>query len=288
MAKQSIRAAGGVVWRRSGGPLEVAVVHRPRYDDWSLPKGKVTGEETRLETAVREVGEELGARVAVSRRIGQFRYEAEGVPKKVTYWVMRYRSGEFVPNDEVDEMRWLPVRDARTALSYEVDRSVLSDFAALPVPDSVIVLVRHAKAGKRGDWPGDDALRPLDESGKAQAARLAVLLACFTPTRIYAADRVRCVSTMEPLAATLDLEVRTDPAFSDESYAQSPAATQTALLALTKPGHVSVVCSQGDAIPGLIDRLGPGIRSSETRKGAWWVLYCVDGDVVGADYYDPP
>src|SRR4051794_4199648 len=167
MTSRPIRAAGGVVWRRGGGPLEVAVVHRPRYDDWSLPKGKVIADETRLEAAVREVGEELGAAVTVSRRIGQFRYEAEGVPKKVTYWVMRFHGGEFVPNNEVDEVRWLRVSDARAALSYEVDRSVLADFAALPVPDSVIVLVRHAKAGKRYEWPGEDALRPLDEAGKA-------------------------------------------------------------------------------------------------------------------------
>lgn len=287
-ASRSIRAAGGVVWRRSGGPLEVALVHRPRYDDWSLPKGKAADGETRLEAAVREVHEELGATVAVSRRIGHFQYQAEGVPKKVTYWVMRYRDGEFAPNDEVDEVRWLPARDAGAALSYDIDRSVLSDFAALPVPDSVIVLVRHAKAGKRNDWPGEDAERPLDESGKEQAARLATLLACFGPKRIVAADRVRCVSTMEPLAATLGLEVRVDPAFSDDAYGQSPAATQIALLALAKPGKVSVVCSQGDTIPGLIDRLGPGIRSSDTRKGAWWVLNLVDGDVVSADYYDAP
>jgi 8-oxo-dGTP pyrophosphatase MutT (NUDIX family)/phosphohistidine phosphatase SixA len=288
MASQHIRAAGGVVWRRVGGPLEVAVVHRPRYDDWSLPKGKVIAEETKLEAAVREVGEELGAAVTVSRRIGQFRYEAEGVPKRVTYWVMRFHGGEFVPNDEVDEVRWLQVRDARAVLSYDVDRSVLADFAALPVPDSVIVLVRHAKAGKRNDWPGEDALRPLDEAGKAQAARLATLLAFFGPERVYAAEPVRCVSTVQPLAAALDLEVRVDPVFNDETYADAPWATQTALLALAKPGKVSVVCSQGDTIPGLIDRLGPGISSSETRKGAWWVLNLVDGDVVSADHYDAP
>jgi 8-oxo-dGTP pyrophosphatase MutT (NUDIX family) len=121
----SIRAAGGVVWRRSGGPLEVALVHRPRYDDWSLPKGKAGDGESRLETAVREVHEELGATVVVSRRIGHFRYHAEGVPKKVAYWVMRYRDGEFAPNDEVDEVRWLPVAEARSLLTYDRDQGVL-------------------------------------------------------------------------------------------------------------------------------------------------------------------
>lgn len=288
MADRAIRAAGGIVWRRGEAKVEIAVVHRPRYDDWSLPKGKADGDETRLETAVREVREELGATVAVQRRIGHFRYDAGGTPKRVTYWVMRLHSNDFVPGDEVDDVQWLPVKKARGLLSYDLDRSVLADFAALPVPDAVLVLLRHAKAGKRSDWSGDDALRPLDEAGRDQANRLADLIACFAPKRVYAADRVRCVSTVEPLAAALDVEVRVDPVFSDEAYLASPARTQTALLALAKPGTVSVVCSQGDAIPGLIDRLGPGIRSSETKKGAWWVLTVVDGDVVSADYYDAP
>jgi 8-oxo-dGTP diphosphatase len=277
-----------VVWRRREGRTEIALVHRPRYDDWSLPKGKLGDDETALEAAVREIGEEIGAAVTVSRRIGDFRYTAEGLPKKVTYWVMRSRGGEFIPSDEVDEVRWLPVPRARALLTYDIDRAVLSDFAALPVPDSVIVLVRHAKAGKRTDWTGEDALRPLDENGERHASRLVMLLECFGPTRIYSADRVRCVSTVEPLAAAMDLEVRIDHVFSDEAYAESPSATQTALLALAKPGKVSIVCSQGDTIPGLIDRLGPGIRSADTRKGAWWVLNLVDGEVVSADHYDAP
>lgn len=288
MAGRTIRAAGGVVWRRNGGPLEVAVVHRPRYDDWSLPKGKVAPGETALEAAVREVREETGASVTVSRRIGQVKYTAEGVPKKVSYWVMGFRGGDFVPNDEVDELQWLSVGEARSRLSYDVDRGVLADFTAVPVPDSVVVLVRHAKAGKRSEWAGADALRPLDEAGAAQASRLTTLLAAFGPERIYSANRVRCIATVQPLAASLDLEVRTDPVFDDEAYEAAPSNSQTALLALAKPGKVTVVCSQGLTIPSLVDRLGPGIRSSDTRKGAWWVLSLIDGDVVSADYYDPP
>jgi 8-oxo-dGTP diphosphatase len=96
------------------------------------------------------------------------------------------------------------------------------------------------------------------------------------------------VQTVEPLAAALDLRVRVEPAFADETFDAAPDETVNALLALAKPGKVSVVCSQGLTIPSLIDRLGPGIRSSDTKKGAWWVLSLVDGEVVAADYYDAP
>jgi 8-oxo-dGTP pyrophosphatase MutT (NUDIX family)/phosphohistidine phosphatase SixA len=285
---KTVVAAGGIVWRKRDGVLEVLLIHRPRYDDWTLPKGKLLPDESELMGAVREVGEEAGAQVAVQQRIGTVKYSVGDSRKRVTYWSMRYCSGDFVPNDEVDEITWLPVKPAYRKLSYEVDCSVLSDFAAMPMVDSVLVLVRHAKAGKRSEWRGDDRLRPLDPAGIRQADTLATLLGLFEPTRIYSADRTRCVQTVEPLAAALDLRVRVEPAFSDESYEDGPTGTQTTLLALAKPGKVSVVCSQGLTIPSLIDRLGPGVRSSDTRKGAWWVLTVVDGDVVAADHYDAP
>jgi 8-oxo-(d)GTP phosphatase len=266
--------------------VEVALVHRPRYDDWSLPKGKLEDDETELAGAVREVGEELGAQVAVSRRIGQVTYALAAGRKTVTYWVMRHLDGEFVPDDEVDEVEWLRPKLARDKLSYDVDRRVMADFAAVPIPDSVVLLVRHAKAGKRGDWPGDDDDRPLDAAGRAQAARLADLLSVFAPDRVVSADLVRCVDTVRPLAERLELDVQIDPVFADRSYAASPAASEDALMSLAKPGRVTVVCSQGTTIPGLVDRLGRRLRSTDTKKGAVWALSVVDGNVVSTDYYD--
>ena len=263
-------------------------MHRARYDDWSLPKGKLDGAESALAAAVREVGEETGAQVAVSRRIGTVRYVMPTGPKRVTFWAMRHRDGEFAAGDEVDKLEWLDVPEARARLGYVTDRAVLDDFAALPTPDSVIVLVRHARAGKRSEWPGDDRLRPLDTAGRAQASQLAGLLRCFAPDQVYSADRTRCVETVEPLADALGQPVRIDSVFSDESYTAAPHATVTAVLALAKPGTVSVVCGQGIGIPDVLDRIGPGLHSSETRKGAWWVLTLVDGEVVSADHYDAP
>jgi 8-oxo-(d)GTP phosphatase len=278
-------AAGGVVWRGRHGDVEVAVVHRPRYDDWTLPKGKLRPGESELTASVREVAEELGASVAVSRRLGRIRYHYDGVRKTVAYWAMRYLDGDFAPGDEVDAVEWLPPAKARKRLSYSVDRPVLADFAALPVPDSVLVLVRHAKAGKRSEWHGEDSLRPLDPTGLEQAQRLAAFLRHFAPQRVISAPPTRCLQTVEPLAQLLGIDVAVDPVFADECYVQRPTAAQTSLLALAKPGNVTVVCSQGTTIPGLIDALGPGTDASDTRKGAAWVLSLVDGDIVAADYY---
>ncbi len=147
-----VRAAGGVVWRVRKGKVEVAIVHRPRYDDWSLPKGKLVEGETELAGAVREVVEEIGSQVAVSRRVGTIAYDVAAARKTVTYWVMRHLSGEFTPNAEVDAVQWLRPKAARDALTYYVDRRIMNDFAAVPIPDSVIILVRHARAGKRTQW----------------------------------------------------------------------------------------------------------------------------------------
>jgi 8-oxo-dGTP diphosphatase len=268
------------------GTTEIAVVHRPRYDDWSLPKGKLAPGETELTAAAREVREELGSHVAVSRRIGNVSYDTPTGRKTVTYWVMRHLDGAFTPTEEVDAVDWLRPKAARELLSYEVDKRVVGDFDAVPLPDSVIVLLRHAKAGRRADWRGHDLDRPLEATGRAQAQRLVGLLSLFDPDRIVSAEPLRCVDTVRPLAEHLGLGVRVDPVFGDNAYLDSPAATEDALMALAKPGKVSVVCSQGDAIPGLIDRLGRGLGDSDTRKGAFWVLSVVDGTVVSTDYYE--
>ncbi len=281
-----IRAAGGVVWRVRNGRVEVALVHRPRYDDWSLPKGKLHDGESELAAAVREVHEELGSRVAVSRFIRTVRYHAGPARKTTSYWVMRRLDGEFERNDEVDEVDWLRPRAARERLSYQVERSVMADFDAIPIPDSAIVLVRHAKAGKRSQWHGEDCKRPLDAVGRAQALRLVPFLSSFGIERVVSAEPVRCVQTVQPFADGAGLDVVIDPVFGDHSFAAAPWSAETALLALAKPGRVSLVSSQGDTIPALVDRVTRGVRPTDTKKGAAWVLSLVDGTVVSADYYE--
>jgi 8-oxo-dGTP diphosphatase len=281
-----IRAAGGAVWRVVNGSVELALVHRPRYDDWSLPKGKLQPGEGELQAAAREVREELGAHVAVSRRLETVAYDIPEGRKSVTYWVMRHVDGRFAANDEVDDVRWLTPDAARRQLSYDVDRHVVDEFAGVPLPDSMIVLVRHAKAGKRTRWTGPDDTRPLEPAGVEQARRLVGLLELFDPDRIVSAEPVRCLQTVQPLADRLGVAVQVDPVFGDRAYSSAPEATEDALMALAKPGRVTVVCSQGTTIPGLVERFGRGVIPSETRKGAFWALSLVDGAVVSTDYYE--
>ena len=125
-------AAGGVVWRRSGqATVEVLLVHRPKYDDWTLPKGKLDDGESAEEAALREVQEETGLEVTLGDELPSTDYhDRYGRPKKVRYWVMDVVRGEFQPNKEVDEVSWLTVEDARRELTYPRDRDVLDAFAA--------------------------------------------------------------------------------------------------------------------------------------------------------------
>jgi 8-oxo-(d)GTP phosphatase len=288
--KPVIVAAGGVVWRPQPAGPEVAVIRRERYRDWTLPKGKLEPNESELLAAVREVREEIGAEVAVSRTLDHVRYRVDGAIKTVAFWVMRYLRGEFAPSAEIDELKWLTPEVAASRLSYPVDRSVLDSFTSRPLPEAVVVLVRHARAGKRSQWHADDRLRPLDPDGGRQAQRLAVLLTTFAPSRILSADLVRCIQTVQPLAEALGLQVELSAEFADESYESDPSTTITALRSLAKPDTVTVVCSQGVTIPGIIDQLGelgPVVPpSSQTRKAAAWVLAFADGDVISADYYE--
>ena len=128
-----VEAAGGVVWRITAtGLLEVAVIHRPAYDDWSFPKGKLEDGEDHRTAALREVEEETGFRCKLVEELPETRYhDRYRRPKRVRYWSMDVLNGSFEPNDEVDEVVWLPADEARRKLSYDHDRRVLD---ALPVP----------------------------------------------------------------------------------------------------------------------------------------------------------
>jgi 8-oxo-dGTP diphosphatase len=124
-----IEAAGGVVWRRtSSGTVKVLLVHRPRYDDWSLPKGKLDPGETHKAAALREVEEETGLHCKAKAELVELRYtDRKDRPKRVRYWAMEPVSGEFEPNDEVDEIKWVAADDAARWLTYDHDVDVVDD-----------------------------------------------------------------------------------------------------------------------------------------------------------------
>lgn len=119
-------AAGGLVWDAREPAPSVAVIHRPKHDDWSLPKGKQNPGETLLETACREVSEELGCRFRVESFGGVISYRKGGRPKVVLFWNMtRLDDRPFQPNKEVDEVRWLPVPEARALLTHPAERELV-------------------------------------------------------------------------------------------------------------------------------------------------------------------
>ena len=122
-----VRAAGGVVWRRrENGVLEIAVVHRPAYDDWAFPKGKLHSEESEQEAALREVEEETGLRCRLGREVGISRYQdSRGRPKTVRYWEMTPIDGDLAPANEIDEARWITFEDAAGVLTYPRDVDLL-------------------------------------------------------------------------------------------------------------------------------------------------------------------
>jgi 8-oxo-(d)GTP phosphatase len=124
----TIEASGGVLWRQRGAQLDVAVVHRPKYDDWTLPKGKVDPGESHEQAALREVAEETGFSAELGPELGETTYEHDARPKRVRYWSMRALDGQFHANHEVDDLRWLALDDARQLLTYSRDRAVLDRF----------------------------------------------------------------------------------------------------------------------------------------------------------------
>jgi 8-oxo-dGTP pyrophosphatase MutT (NUDIX family) len=294
-----IRAAGGVLWRpAAGGPLgpvdgvEIAIVHRQRYDDWSLPKGKLHEGEHPLLAGVREVEEETGIRPVAGRRLPEQEYRLGPDRKTVDYWEMSVPAGElpeFAANDEVDVVRWVRPADAATWLSYDRDRDLVRAFATVPRATAFVLLVRHAKAGDRSAWSGPDALRPLEPAGRRQAESLRRTLPCFGPRLVYACDIVRCVQTVAPLAADLGVPVQPVPELTEQAYGDDPDAGLRRIQELATLGGRSVVCGQGGVIPDVVRTLaeasGLDIERPHARKGSVWGLSFVDGKLTAADYY---
>jgi 8-oxo-(d)GTP phosphatase len=280
-----VQSAGGVVWRTTaGGSQEIALVHRPRYDDWSLPKGKLDSGEHLLEAAVREVGEETAVQAVPQVRLPTIRYLTgqPGVEKVVHFWSMRAeRWTEHAPDDEIAEVRWIAPGAAGGLLSYAHDRGVVKAFLDLPPITAVVGLIRHARAGKRSQWAGDDNLRPLEPVGFADADRLCRLLGLFRPTAAVSAEPLRCQQTVRPLG----LPVATDPAFNKDADPQLAAA---AVRGLAEGGGVPVACSQGELIPGILAELTErGIPQFSTPKGAGWMLAFAGSRLIGYDFLQP-
>jgi 8-oxo-(d)GTP phosphatase len=276
-----VRAAGAVLWRPAAGGIEVCTVHRPEYDDWSLPKGKLDDDEHPLIAALREVLEETGLRGEPDLRLPDVSYTLpDGRAKTVQFWSMRAGAAAAVPiadPAEVDEIAWLTPEQAAGRLSYPADAELVARVAALPPITAQTLLVRHAHAGVRKKWSGNDALRPIDALGRKQSDGLVEVLTPFAPKRLFAATPLRCRQTLDPLGAALALPVVTDSAFAEPAeLADVPARAKIAAgrLVELRDGARAAICSQGKLIPPLLAELlgADNPEPYKTPKGGGWIL----------------
>ena len=297
-------AACAAIWRPAAdgaGDAEVLLVHRPRYDDWSLPKGKSEPDEHILITAVREVWEETCVRPVLGPRLPTVEYISWGLPKRVSYWAAFSAGHEAAPGNEIDAVSWLPLARAREQLADTHDDPVISAFR--PRETVPLILVRHASAGQKGSLPGDDLLRPLDAEGAADAVLLADLLACFAPTaRVISSAALRCIQTVRPYAAAFGGSVEAEAALAvpggdgDNSFDRTDqagrvrrlirglvAAAEPTVVCLHRenlPVALAAACSALGALPVATD---PGASLS---KGAFYVVHVAAGEMAGLERYE--
>ena len=293
--------AGGAAIRRHGaGEPEVLLVHRPKYDDWSLPKGKSEPGEHILLTAVREVFEETCVRPVLGPRLPTVEYISWGRPKRVSYWSAFSHGHEAAPGNEIDAVSWLPLAQARQQLGDTHDDPVIS--ALRPLKTVPLILLRHASAGQKSDWPGDDGSRPLDARGVADAQALAGLLACFAPVaRVISSPALRCTETVRPFVETFGGTVEAEAGLAPPgrsgvfSSRTSPAASLRHLVrALLADRRPAVLCLHRENLPHAVAAacaaLGAPAAMPEDPslpKGGFWVAHAGQGELAGLERYEP-
>lgn len=266
------QAAGVLCWRRLRDGLEVLLVHRPRYDDWSWPKGKAHDGEPLPCTAVREAAEETGLTVTLGRPLGDVRYRLpSGGRKHVAYW-----AATAVPNasspaapappgsdeeaaeaPEVDGLAWLPVEEARVLLTRRTDEApldaLLAADAAGALSTAPVVVVRHGTSRPRDSWARADADRPLVSAGRRQARGLVPLLACWRPERIVSSPWRRCLETVAPFAAAADLDVGTKNSLSEDGARRRPRRTRRQVRLVLERGRPAVLCTHRPVLADVFD-----------------------------------
>ena len=279
-----IRAAGGVVRRRGEQGPEILVVHRPRYDDWTFPKGKALDGEPDEDTAEREVHEETGLRCERGPQVATIRYRDHlGRSKVVRYWLMYPAGGAFSPNAEVDDARWVDAPAARALLTYDHDRLVLERALEFDRP---VYLVRHAKAGDRDAWVENDLLRPLSRKGVAQSEAMVALFQGLEIDHVMSSAAVRCRQTVRPLALARSVPIE------ERSELAEGTSVGAALALVRSSGGAVVMCGHGDVIPSVVMRLAElgaeMLHEPAWKKGSTWILERDGGLFTSLRYLPPP
>ncbi len=287
-----VRSAGALVWRLrpeanpiSGTSLpakrqdiEVLIVHRPRYDDWSWPKGKREPGEAIPATAVREVEEETGVPIRLGAPLTVQRYRlGSGVTKEVYYWVgfpdvsketLRARPlAPPAPSKEIDKSQWVGARKAMRMLTRRGDRRLLEELltrlAEHTLVTRTVAVLRHAKATKRSRWEHGEMTRPLSRRGSSQVLRLIPALSALGINQIITSPWRRCVATVAPYATLSGTPLKMEPAFTEDAYRENPAAMRKAVRRLLldapadQPPDSLAICVHRPTIPGIIGELAP-------------------------------
>lgn len=277
MSTPDVLAAGAVCLRRG----RVLLVHRPRYDDWSFPKGKLDRGETSHAAAVREVAEETGLSIRLGVRLSDQGYQlSNGRHKVVAYW-RGFTTGraEFVPNNEVDEIRWVKLAKAPRLLSYDYDRDTLAQAVRTGKKTRPLIIVRHSHARSRRLWHDDDRIRPLLKEGQREAVKLAPVLAAFGPTRLISSPSVRCVQTLSPYVDLSGLALEAEPVLSEEEVDE--AAIADLVRRLMKGTDRAILCSHRPVLPTILDTVG--VDRVKLPPSGMVVVHHRDGKVRGTE-----
>lgn len=268
----SVRAAGCLCWRSDGrSGLELLIIHRPRYDDWSWPKGKQEDQETLPETAHREVLEEVGLDVRLGVPLPAIRYRAKSAEKHVHYW-----SAEIGPQDrpeadghEVDRLEWVSPERARELLSNRSGLEPLERLVELHAAGDLsvrpVIIVRHAKAKPRSSWSRPEGDRPLAATGKRQAMAVTRLLEVWSPKRVVSSPWLRCLSTVTPYARAAGLKLKEKPQLTEAAHKRRPAKAGAVVESLFDKEPSAALCTHRPVLPTVLrvlrGRLDPQLRS---------------------------
>jgi 8-oxo-dGTP pyrophosphatase MutT (NUDIX family)/phosphohistidine phosphatase SixA len=259
--RRPVLAGGAVVTREN--PIrgtEVLLVHRKRYNDWSLPKGKLEAGESLPACAVREVLEETGVTIRLGAPLDTIRYLAGKTGlKKVDYWcgsVMK--SVERAPDSEVDMVSWLPVRAAMSRLTYAHDHFLVNQYLLQPVTTPLLI-VRHAKAMDRKDWSRKDSSRPLNSRGRRQSRLLVPMLAAYGITRLVSSTSARCQTTLLPYARDQKLSLESFAQLSEEVGADDPRGVtklvQKIRSQVLEQQQPTAICVHRPVLPHILEAL---------------------------------
>ncbi|MDM7832302.1 NUDIX hydrolase [Cellulomonas edaphi] len=267
-----VEAAGALVWRVRTGRLQVALVHRPRYRDWSWPKGKLDPGESIVQAAWREVAEETSHDVVLGRPLPGLEYRiSDGRTKRVHYWAAQVagrhegaslRARPPVPRasmDEIDQVRWFDVDSAAARLTRPEDNAPLVHLVEAHrkgrLDTRALVVVRHSAATKRSAWGGTELDRPLTRAGRAQAEALVPVLSAFGATRVVTSEWARCAATVQPYGTAAQVPVEISPLLTELEHSASPARVARQVVELLDWPGDSVLCTHRPVLPTVVDVL---------------------------------